>query len=392
MDRRKIARKAHLVDTLELICQELEPTPTMFNEVETSYGVVSDWLQQGQRIKVLQPVIFPQGSWALETVVRPWGRNEFDLDFICHFLAGTERHGQAEVLKMIGDRLGEHGTYKNMREPKNRCWRLNYANQFHMDITPAIPNLRCLRGGLLVPDRELVCWKPTNPKGYVSWFREKANLVPRVRTLEEFAGDDRLIKAAAAEPLPQPRFSKGVLRRAVQIMKRHRDIYFSGQDGAPISIILTTLAARAYARVVASNTYDSEFDLLFDVLVSMPDFVERRVENGRIDLWVPNPTTDGENFAEKWNCNPRLPLAFSRWLNAAQADLRRLEEEAGADALQQFLSEKVGEGVTKRAFAKQVEAVSTARERGTLRMERTSGITALGGLTVPRNTFFGEAA
>jgi len=32
---------------------------------------------------------------------------------------------------------------------------LNYANEFHMDITPSIMNPECTNGGELVPDKEL---------------------------------------------------------------------------------------------------------------------------------------------------------------------------------------------------------------------------------------------
>ena len=57
---------------------------------------------------------------------------------------------------------------------------------------------------------------------------------------------------------------KGILRRVVQILKRHRDHYFIGRAPslAPISIIITTLAARSYDDCALGSIYDSEFDVL----------------------------------------------------------------------------------------------------------------------------------
>ena len=63
-------------------------------------------------------------------------------------------------------------------------------------------------------------------------------------------------KSARAEirPLPDQTPIKGYLRRTVQLVKRHRSIHFEKQpDLAPISIILTTLAMRAYAKIVSER-------------------------------------------------------------------------------------------------------------------------------------------
>ena len=49
--------------------------------------------------------------------------------------------------KTIGDRLRANGYYAPLLEEKPRCWRLSYANEFHLDITPSIPNLECANGG-----------------------------------------------------------------------------------------------------------------------------------------------------------------------------------------------------------------------------------------------------
>lgn len=49
-------------------------------------------------------------------------------------------------------------------------------------------------------------------------------------------------KRADIEPFPRQTGFHGLLRRAVQIAKRHRDIYFEQHDPGfcPISVIITT--------------------------------------------------------------------------------------------------------------------------------------------------------
>ena len=109
-----------------------------------------------------------------------------------------------------------------MLEEKKRCWRLNYAREFHLDISPTIVNLKCTKGGELVPDKKLRDWHPTNPAGYKALFETRANLQPRVQIAKFAYARDH----AQVEPFPTKPTGKGVLRRTVQLLKRHRDIYY----------------------------------------------------------------------------------------------------------------------------------------------------------------------
>ena len=75
-------------------------------------------------------------------------------------------------------------------------------------------------GNVKVPDRATKEWKDSNPKGYAQWFNGRSELV-------------RLFAAKAdMQPLPPPEpvEQKPSLKRAVQLMKRHRDVAFK-DDG-----------------------------------------------------------------------------------------------------------------------------------------------------------------
>src|SRR5690606_13324762 len=125
--------------------------------------------------------------------------------------------------------------YAAMLEEMPRCWRLNYANQFHLDITPAVPHPLEPLPALVVPDRRLRRWVPINPTGYRELFERRAAL--RLPLMAPAGG----IRADVAD-FPMHLGPKGVLRRLVQLLKHHRDLAFQSPaiaDLRPISIIIT---------------------------------------------------------------------------------------------------------------------------------------------------------
>ncbi len=62
-------------------------------------------------------------------------------------------------------------------EAKNRCIRLVYAGDFHMDILPGVQESVFDQNKIKVPDCELGNWVSSNPLGYGDWFMSKVNLV-----------------------------------------------------------------------------------------------------------------------------------------------------------------------------------------------------------------------
>lgn len=133
-----------------------------------------------------------------------------------------------------------------------------------MPCIPGQPNWISV-DGVWVPDKKLAAWKPSNPKGFASFVETAAAKSPR--QLAAFANRVEA-KAAEVEPLEaEQTFTKPPLLRIIQILKRHRDEFFkSNHDRAPISVVLTTLATHSYDRAVTSNTYQSAYDLMLNVV------------------------------------------------------------------------------------------------------------------------------
>src|SRR5205807_4403651 len=98
------------------------------------------------------------------------------------------------------------------------CIRVNYANEFHLDIVPAIPDANDAERILIpdLPNPRLKYWKSSNPVAYARWFEA------RTQTLVRMA-------EAQIDPLrrPRPVHLKPTLKRSVQLLKRWRDIHFS---------------------------------------------------------------------------------------------------------------------------------------------------------------------
>lgn len=384
----ELARKAEIFGLLEQIGEALDLTDTQYNAARGRSGTVGEWLAGSPDPMLASMVVYVQGSIALGTAVKPIGSDEYDADLV----AKTDLYVTTSpaVLKMaIGARLRENARYAPLLEEKQRCWRITFAGDLHLDITPAIPNPRCDKGGELVPDKKLACWKPSNPPGYKALFERRAALQPRVRLAK--AMDSARADAVVEFPVQTGR--KGVLRRTIQLLKRNRDIFFQDYEPrlAPLSVIITTLAAQSYEYCVKTFDFDNAFDLLRATVSFMPVFIDVEVRGGERRWHVWNETTDGEDFAEKWNDEPDRAAAFFQWHGIALRDIDRLVEVDGLDQVKKSLSTTLGSQPVAKAFAAMTDTVTAARKSNLLRVAPAAGLTAVAatGTSVRANTFHG---
>jgi hypothetical protein len=90
---------------------------------------------------------------------------------------------------------------------------------------------------------------------------------------------------------------------------------------APISMIITNLAARAY------EGEPDVYAALTGIVNKMPQFV--RSERPR----VPNPANPAEDYADKWAQNRNLERSFWRWHTQVRADLKKLASIESSESL-----------------------------------------------------------
>lgn len=382
-------QKQYLVGLLELACEKLDITSAERISAEKCYIAVGNWLSDESNAYLSKSNIYTQGSMRIGTAIRPIGTNEFDVDLVC-YLPNAAMLSPNQVRDLIGNRLKSNDTYKRMLEPLNRGWRLVYANQFHMDITPSIDDKRSV-SGILVPDRELRDWKESNPKGYAEWFEDIAKKEP-IKLFKEAS------IRADVEAMPDEITFKGTLRRSIQLMKRHRDIWSSKkpndlQNDAPISIIITTLATRAYQSLLNSS-YLNPLDLLLDIVEGMPSHIETKFSNhGVKETWIPNPMNNLENFADKWKSKPQREDAFYKWHQDFLHDLNLLAQNPGIDAVAVSLGKLLDESISKSVMTELTNRTNSNRISQKLTTGVSGSISSINSNSarvIPTNTFYGK--
>lgn len=377
-------------ELLQRICGELQISNSQYEEAETSYMAVAKWLSEDkERFPDIDINIYPQGSLRIGTTVHPISQQEFDLDLVCELVLDWSNYEDpVQILELIEERLREHKTYAPMIERKNRCVRLNYKRNFHMDILPACPvNIGEIGGCVKVPDRKASDWKDSNPKGYANWFDKIANDYEKL-----FKYSTLLEKKAEIDKLPdiEPVEIKPPLKRAVQLIKRYRDIYFEDHPkNAPISIVLTTIFGELYQRQGSVNKTISE---VLDRICWMIKDREKIV--------VKNPTNHLEILSERWDTESEMYENFVKFINDFKQKWDEINDvkDIGFIEVSLKLKEMFGEELINKGLRKQAKFTEAVRQSGNLGVT-SGGLLAMAPLAaakdidivkVKRNTFYGN--
>lgn len=368
-----VQANADLDYVLEQIARTLQLTPDQHKLALKHYTTIADWLAADDSpLARFRPWIYPQGSMALETTVRPLQREEYDLDLVCQML-NTGRSA-LDVFELVYNRIRSHGIYAPMAERMNRCVRLTYAHDFHLDIIPAEPDPARGDTAIVVPDRTLERWTPSNPRGYVAWYsnRSRESLV-------------EMRKKVDPVPRPTPSDEKPALTIAVQLLKRRRDLLCDAET-APRSIVLTTLAAENY----------SGTDCVFTALTQIVAGIQDRIEEAYpYRITVCNPTNEDEKFCESFE-GPGRYDAFKKFINQLQRDVTRIGEADGMADLEKTLTETFGDEPVNKALRSYTELQKAKRDKGTLPFTGAGAggiaiVTPVKGIThtAPRHSYYG---
>lgn len=372
---------------VEEIAKLLDVPDSAYEAAERRYKDLGEWLHDQNKAGCASfgPHVSPQGSFRLGTVNKPWNREDFDLDLTCKLQDEFSKdiYAQRQLKELLGKDLEKYRQERAIHdklEEKHRCWRLNYQDQlkFHMDVVPGIPEEetsrlafreQMIRTGLeeslagvvaelataitdnRSPNYDKISphWNISNPEGYAKWFESRMR---QARTLLEVRAS--MEKVAKVDELPAYRW-KTPLQMCVQILKRHRDVLFEqGPDEKPISVIITTLAARAY-----QGEEDIE-SALVRIISTMEDFVLPTTPR------VANPVNpEKEDFADKWPNDPKLEANFRKWLDQLQKDFVFLGQSKDIEQLSEHISKR---------FGVRVDSTRMKRQQGLL--EKAAAITA----------------
>ena len=406
-----IEQKKQFSDILEELGQSLDISETQFNIAVQSYNAVATQLsKEGSLLERYRPEIRPQGSFLLGTMIRPINEDDdLDIDLICELHGKNEYWTQKHLKDNVGAQLKENELYKSKVKLKNgrRCWTLYYREssedpnaRYHLDVLPSIvdsnyrlhfsesySNIADINSiAIRITDKERtdfdtetnhLVWLRSNPIGYGKWFYHIA----------EVQTNKRVMFSEAVQPVPKYQKEKFPLQRVVQILKRHRDMMFNGDEHKPISIIITTLAAKAY-----KNETDI-IDALINVVNSMETHIGEKYspEHGKTIKWIANPVNEEENFADKWPDNLQKQKNFYKWLEQVKADINNMTEKRGLQLIREAMVNPFGEKVVTRAFSSYGDKYLKKRESGTLKMAAGTGMLGSTGRTlVSSHTNFGK--
>lgn len=400
-------QKKQFNSIFEELSKALDITETQYNNAVNSYNAVGEWLSEGNSpLSAYDVEILPQGSFMLGTMIRPINDDDdLDIDLVCQLRGKNVSWTQKDVKSIVGNRIKQNNQYKGMiKHPEGRrCWTLLYREnsknsqeKYHMDILPCVvdKNYHLLLENafsnnldykqltslsIRITDKESndyetetnhLNWLKSNPFGYARWFFDRCNQISQTKyfSLNE-----------SIQPVKKYSTSKSPLQRIVQILKRHRDIMFDGDEDKPISIIITTLAAKAYS---------GEANIV-DGLINVVNNLENGIEVIDGVNVVKNPVNFAENFADKWVENPKKKENFIKWMKQMKNDIDEIVTSSNIFEVQKCFSNHYGENIVNEAFDNYAKQIKIQRDSNNLKVA-PNGILGTIGTTVKEHNFYGE--
>lgn len=295
------------------IASQLDLTKTEEETIINSYEAVGSFLNESKYLTHYSPRIFPQGSMRIGTTVKPLKKDDYDIDLVCELTKNYYDLSPREVKHLVGTSL-KFGKYLSQLENEHgRCWTLKYSANppYHLDILPAATSKGERVNATRKDNDGNYSWLPTNPKGFANWF---LSLYKRKFILDEEREVEKVNVYGTRNPL----------QRTVQLIKRHRDVYFRNRkEDGPASIIITTLTGLSY-----SNETTIE-DILRNGPLAWVNYIKR--ENGKYIIKVPSLPDD--NYADKWNGEDKNAAnLFFEWHAKLISDLDKLFRQSNFES------------------------------------------------------------
>ena len=228
-------------------------------------------------------------------------------------------------------------------------------------------------------DKELKSWyHHSNPIRYAEWFEEQA----RTQIITEI-NQMRKVQCSA-EPIEEHEIVARLepLRRAVQLIKRYRDVYCDKHNAVAVrSIIICTLMGHI------TSSYSDELQIIMDFCSYVSKLVAE--SNGK-PFEVRNPVVN-EVLSEKWTENIKNYKDFISMIETLKKDIHRLNALSLNSDINTLLKEMFGEAVTNDAIKDYAKRIGVQREMGNLSVDSAGKLnTSNEGNKIRKNTFYGK--
>ena len=359
IERKKISlsENEQIEILLDIICQRLQIGKTKEEKLQAAYRNITSCIEKDDFFDLHDAVMYAFGSRAINTVVKPKGRDEYDLDFTVQIILSNLNISPKELVDKLFSCLVKNGNFEGKIKLIRYGVRVIYSGDFHVDIMIGVSSIH---NRLLVPDWKENKWVNRNPKGYIKWFENRyisdfANIqlfnyykenFPKMfdKTIEiESRTETEEITPAVTYPEIQP------IQRITQLFKRHRDIFFlkNMPDYKCSSIILTTLIGDSY--LGENSIYSGMTNVIqrnMDLIGNHNDFPFKLI----------NPADRGlsielqENLTDKWEKDLKYYRAFRQYIRKIAYDWNKLNSLNSIRAKADFLQSIFGENIVKAAY------------------------------------------
>jgi Cyclic GMP-AMP synthase DncV-like, nucleotidyltransferase domain/Adenylyl/Guanylyl and SMODS C-terminal sensor domain len=240
-----------------------------------------------------------QGSYKFATQIRPARKGgEFDIDLGLFFeWEGEPEDGEfspGELRDMVQTSLGRYeddDVIEVVSPPKQRCCRIRYKQDFHIDIP--VYHLDPERDARMLAAGNK--WEDSDPKEFYEWFKE-------------ICGGD----------------TRAVARRLIRYLKCWAGLKYN-EDEKPSSTLITVFVAEAMEEL-DENDLAADDDALNTLLIALCDRLEA-------DSEVRNPVNQDESLSDRLGAAnmARFFADLVSFRGTASAALAETTEEAAAD-------------------------------------------------------------
>lgn len=365
----------------------IQLSQTNYNRAVSRYKSVSDWIDRDESpLKDRVDIFYPQGSMAIgATIASRLNTDEFDIDLVAQLSLDKDVSPKIALDVLYDSIKGSPGSrYYQMTERRTRCITVDYADNMHLDVTPAVRRV-------WTPEREswIFHQRPetpgdpgfrpiANPYGFAEWFKNETPADQSFANVFEARAADHemqvLRKSADTEPVEpqQPPFRKSRSVVALQLLKRWRNVQYDVRSGRrPPSVVMAKLAADA------SGRGESILGELRNQARYMLSVFRSDHDRGRI-VEIVNPKCIDDVLTDRWPESLTSQEVFVHDLNGLVTVLDRLSAGCPLDEMKTIMMGLFGEVPTESVFGDYVRQFGRDISSG-----RSSHRTDTGGLVIP---------
>ena len=290
-----------------------------YRRLQTSAPAVSEYLSQN--LPGFQKTE-RQGSFALNTIIRPVNDHEFDVDMLA-FMDEDADMEPKDYIEEVYRTMKANGNYADKVHRKKRCVVVDYAGDFHMDIVPCVER----RGKLYICNRQTNEFEPTDGTGFRDWFNCKNEV------------------------------THGSLKLVARLLKYLRD---HKQTFTAPSVLLTTLIGNA----VRDDDDGSEFRTLPDALKTVTNRINAFLQANPFKPRISNPALPEEDFSRDWNPTKyqRFRDMFASYTNRINDAFAESDYARSVTAWQGLFGDDFGKASSASRAATATASAPAARE------------------------------